>query len=124
LTASDLRDRSRFQFREEELELPELGGSVLLRSLSVEEREMLPDPTLLSEIDDKGERTQAAIKASAETFSLIVADPKVSAGEALEFLSEWPAEAFDKITQAYGRLVGDAEEERAAYAEFPGPDQK
>src|SRR4051794_4712751 len=90
-TAEQLAERTRFKFREETLEIPEIGLSVILKSLSVRERESLPDPSDLSEVDDKGERTQRAIQSSAEVFAVIVAQPKVPVEQAVEFLPDWPA---------------------------------
>lgn len=119
LSADDLADRTRFRFREVVLEVPEIGGNLTLKSLSVREREMLPDPTELLEVDDLGERTQAAIKNAAQVFSVIVAEPRVSAEVAEQFLGDWPAEAFDRVTAAYGELVGSNEEVDLAAKEFP-----
>jgi len=119
LTVEDLANRTRFRFREEELEVPEIGGTLVLKSLSVREREMLPDAEELQETDDAGQRTQQAIRNAAQVFAVIVAQPKVSPEEAEQFLGDWPAEAFDRVTAAYGELVGNREEEKAAAAEFP-----
>jgi len=119
LSAADLADRSRFDFRYEVVELPEIGGKIKLKSLSVEEREMLPDLRKLSEEDDVGKRTEGAIKAAAFTFALIVAEPKVTAEEAEKFLGDWPAKAYDRVNEAYDKLLGGGEEEKAAYREFP-----
>jgi hypothetical protein len=110
LSLEDLADRTKFRFREETLEIPEIGGTIQLRSLSVKEREDLPNPGELAEVDDKGERTKRAVRAAAETFSIIVSDPKVTADQAEQFLGDWPVEAFDRITAAYAKLVGSEEE--------------
>jgi DnaJ-domain-containing protein 1 len=119
LSVDELADRARFRFREEELEIPEVGGSIVLKSLSVREREMLPDPTELLEVDDVGERTKRAIKNAAQVFSVIVAEPEVTPEQAEEFLGDWPADAFDRVTSAYGDLVGGKEDEKAAASAFP-----
>jgi len=119
LTKADLADRTRFRFREQELEIPELDGTITLKSLSVREREMLPDPGVLKEIDDEGQRTERALQNAATVFSCIVADPDLSAEEAAEFLGDWPSEAFDRVTAAYSELIGGEEEQKAASAEFP-----
>ena len=119
LSVDDLADRTRFRFREEVLEVPEIGGKLVLKSLSVREREMLPNPEDLEEKDDKGERTKQALHNAAEVFAVIVAEPKVTVEQAEAFLGDWPAEAFDRVTGAYGKLVGTEEEVQAAAAEFP-----
>lgn len=119
LSAEDLANKTRFKFREEELELPQIGGKIVLKSLSVREREELPDPVDLSEVDDRGERSQRAINSAAQVFAVIVSEPKVTVEQAEQFLGDWPADAFDAVTEAYGRMVGNKEEAAAAAAEFP-----
>jgi len=120
LSADDLADRTRFRFREEAVEIPEIGGKVVLKSLSVREREMLPDASELSEVDDLGKRTEKALQNAAQTFSVIVVDPKIDPDGWAKFIGDWPAEAFDRITAAYGELVGTEGEVQAAADEFPG----
>jgi hypothetical protein len=122
LTKEQLADRTRFRFREQELEIPEIGGTITLKSLSVREREMLPDPAALAEIDDEGKRTEESLRNAGQVFACIVADPKVTPEEAAAFLADWPAEAFDRVTAAYGELIGTEEETKAASAEFPNRD--
>lgn len=121
LSAEQLADRSRFKFRDTTLEIPEIGGSVVLKSLTVRERESLPDisDSDVMDTDDRGKRTKKAIKNSAIAFSIIVKEPDVTAEQAEEFLGDWPAEALDRITVAYRELVGNKEEAAAATAEFP-----
>jgi hypothetical protein len=121
LSADDLADRTRYRFREEVLEVPELGGSIVIRSLTVRQREALPSPLELMEIDDEGKRTEAAMDAAGTTFAQIIAEPKLTEEQARSFIGDWPAEAYDRVTEAYRKLVGDDEEEvvQAAAAEFP-----
>lgn len=119
LSAADLADKTRFKFREHEIEVPELDGNLVLRSLTVAERESLPDPAELEELDDEGERTEKAMEATAKVFSIIVAEPKVSFEQARDFIPTWPAEALDRVTAAYRLFVGNKEEVTAAGAEFP-----
>jgi len=122
LSAEELADRTRFKFREEELEIPEIGGSIVLKTLSVREREQLPDPVDLTEVDDLGERTRKAIRSAAETFAVIVVEPNVTVEQAEKFLGDWPAEAFDRISEAYAKLVGNRLEADAAASEFQEPE--
>jgi hypothetical protein len=121
LTAEDLANKVRFKFRETELDLTDKGvpGIIVLKSLTVREREQLPDPVDLTEVDDRGERTRRALESAGEVFALIVAQPKVTAEAAAEFLGDWPTEAYDAISEAYGSMVGNREEAQAAAGEFP-----
>jgi hypothetical protein len=119
-TFEELCDETRFQFSTDVLEIPEVQARLLLRTLSVEERESLPGIAELMEEDKSGNRTEKAIKASAMTFSVIVHKPKLTPEQAEQFIGKWPAAAFDRLSTAYRKLVGDAEEESAAYATFPG----
>lgn len=119
LSAEQLADRSRFKFRDTTLEIPEIGGSIVIKSLTVRERESLPDISDVMDTDDRGKRTRKAIKNSAIAFSIIVKEPDVTAEQAEEFLGDWPAEALDRLTVAYRDLVGNKEEAAAASGEFP-----
>lgn len=119
LSAEELADKTRFKFREETLDLPGIQGKIVLKSLSVREREELPDPVDLTEVTDRGERTKQAIESAAKVFAVIVAEPRVTAEQAAKFLGDWPAEAFDAVTEAYGDMVGNKEEAKAAAGEFP-----
>ncbi|RPH37044.1 MAG: hypothetical protein EHM90_00405 [Chloroflexi bacterium] len=120
LSASQLADRSRFKFRTKVVDLPEIGGKIEIRSLTIAEREQLPTLADMKDIDDKGERTEHAVASAAETFSVIVSNPEVSAAQAKEFLGSWPAEAFDRVVEEFGELVADGkEEQRIARDEFP-----
>lgn len=112
LTKEQLAEKTRFRFKEQTLELPELGGSIVLKSLTVGEREALPDLT------DADGKPDAGIPKIAALFAAIVADPKVTTQEAEEFLPGWPAEALDALLVAYGKLAGTEEEAAAAAAEF------
>jgi hypothetical protein len=123
LSAADLADKTRFQFRESVLDLPELGGSITLKTLSVREREVLRAPIEeAQERNESGDPTEAAIKSAGKVFSTITVDPKVTPDEAAAFIGDWPVEAFDRVTEAYAELIGSREEEKAAYAEFQEED--
>jgi hypothetical protein len=114
LTKEALADRSRFQFRSEELELPELDGFVVLKALSVEERDNLPDLT-----DDAG-NPDVSIGKLAAIFAAAVDQPKLTAEEAEEFLGSWPASALDRVIEKFGEIAGNETERSAAAREFPG----
>lgn len=114
LTKEALADRSRFQFRKEELELPELDGFVVLKALSVEERDELPDLT------DKDGNPDVSIPKLAAIFAAAVAEPDVTAKEAEVWLGGWPASALDRVIEKFGEIAGNEEERSAAAGEFPG----
>lgn len=110
-----LADKSRFRFKEDELDLSEhIDGVVLgLKSLSVGERDKLPDL-----VDGDG-KPDVDVPKLAAVFAAVVSDPKVSAGEAEEFLADWPAEALDAVIEKFGELTGAKESGKAA-ATFSG----
>lgn len=114
LTKEALADRSRFQFRSEELELPELDGYVVLKSLSVEERDNLP------ELTDKDGNPDVSIGKLAAIFAAAVDQPKLTPAEAEEFLGSWPATALDRVIEKFGEIAGNETERSAAAREFPG----
>lgn len=114
LTKEALADRSRFQFKHEELELPEIGGYIVLKTLSVAERDSLPDL-----VDKDGEPDVSTPKLAA-IFAAAVAEPKLTAAEAEEFLGAWPAAALDKVIEKFGELAGGEKEQSAAAGAFPG----
>lgn len=114
LTKEQLKDRSRYQFKTEDVPLPELGEedgepfTVAVKTLSVAERDALPDLT-----DDEGE-PDSSVPKLARLFAAVVSEPKLSVSEAEEFLGELPSTAFDRIVEAFSELVGskDAEGKR------------
>jgi hypothetical protein len=120
LTAEDLADESRFQFRRKEVEVPEIGGKVTLKTLSVAEREALPP--LVGEDDEK---ESEANKRLAKALSLIMVEPNVTPEQAEAFLGRWPAGAWDRIVVAYLELAtgqpdaDEKKEDRVARGTFP-----
>jgi hypothetical protein len=115
LTKAQLGDRGRFTFKQEEVQLEELDGSVIVRAPSVGQRQALSEKLPDNEDDWNLDHT-------AELFALIVVDPDVSADEAKEFLADWPGTALDAITKTFARLVGTKEELRDAAGDFHGGD--
>lgn len=111
LTKAELSDRSRYQFRTEEVEIPELGGSVEVKTLSVQERDHF------GELIKKGEKAKAgreSIAVAAKVFALAVSDPALTEEEAEEFLGDLPGTALDRVMEQFGDLLGDSDEEEAA----------
>ncbi len=115
LSKTKIKARSNFTFKEEEVELPEIGGSVLVRSPSVETR----DEMAKHAPDDQKDWD---LKNTAYLFSKIVVDPQVTPEEAEEFLGDWPGEALDRVLAKFTELIGTKEETRAAVGQFPSKD--
>jgi hypothetical protein len=115
LTAEALADRSRFQFRHEDLDLSEyISGIVLkLKSLSVAERDALPD------LIDKDGNPDVSVPKLAAVFAAVVEVPKVTPEQAESFLKDWPAAALDKVIEKFGEMTGTREESKAAAGTFP-----
>lgn len=120
LSKEDLADRSRYKFESREVEIPELGGSVEVRTLSVEERDELPDlvkPVLRDGkpvYDDDGQQvteTDASIEKLAATWAAVVSDPKLTADEAADLLRPMPAPVLDRVIAEFGKLLGEGKEE-------------
>lgn len=114
LTKEQLADATRFKFKEKVLELPELGGKVAIKSLTVGEREALP------ELQDAEGKPDASVEKLAALLAAIMAEPKMSKEELLPIMVSWPGEALDKVLIAYGEMAGTEEEAAAARKEFRG----
>lgn len=115
LTKDQLGDRGRFQFKQEEVEVPGLDGSVMVRSPSVGQRDELAKKTP----DDNNEWT---VEHTALLFSTIVVDPQLTQEEAAAFLNDWPGEALDAIVRKFSELTGTREVLRQAAGEFHSGD--
>lgn len=113
LTKEQLADRGRYQFKDKEVEIPELGGSVQVRTLSVADRNDLP------ELTDKDGNSIATVEKLAQLFVAVVTDPKLSVEEATAFLGELPSTAFDRVVEAFGELTGTKEDADKTVREFP-----
>lgn len=107
LSKDELLDTSRYKFSTEEVDLPELGGSVQLKQLSVEERDKLP-----SLIDEDG-RPNASVEGLAEVWAVVVADPKLTVEEAKAFLGKLPGTALDRVIEKFGEMMETSEEAAA-----------
>jgi hypothetical protein len=116
LTKEQLADTSRYKLREEELELPELGGSVLVKSVTVGKRRELP-----SMRDEDGNPTK---EGQAAWFSTVIVDPPLTPDEVEGFIDDLPAMAFDRVNIKVAELVGTEEERRDTVQEFrPAEDE-
>lgn len=118
LSKDDLKRHESFEFKEEEVEVPGLGGgTILVRSLSVEQREELQKNQPEKEED-------WTLRNTAQLFSIVVADPDVTPEEAEEFLAKWPGEALDSVLAKFTEMMGQSPEEtRDAAGEFPDQDE-
>ena len=105
LSKQQLADTSRYQFNSEEVEIPELDGSVLVKTLSVKERNDLPDL-----VDEDG-KPKAGVDELAGVFAAVVSEPKVTVKEAKGFLGDLPAPALDRVIETFGELLEGKEDE-------------
>lgn len=107
-----------FDFLEEEVEVPQLGGSILLRELTVKRRSKL----LTGLLDENGNVKDVA-EMNVRMFAASCIEPKISEREARKFIPKWPATVYDAAMEPLKRLGGDASEEVSkAEAEFPESD--
>jgi hypothetical protein len=113
LTKEQLADPTRYSFAEAEVELHEIGGSIMLQALSLEDRLALP-----SMLNDDGEYKPTLEKLAA-SFAAMVAQPKLTAVEAQKFLGKLPTTAYDRIQAKFAEMLGTEEERRATVKEFP-----
>lgn len=113
LSKQQLHNHNDFKFIEEEVDLPEIGGSVLVRTPSVQQRDDLQHKTP----DDEADWT---LEHTALLFSIVVVDPKVSPEDAAQFLGAWPGTALDKVVSKFAELIGNKEDLRDSVGEFPG----
>jgi hypothetical protein len=115
LTKEQLQDRTRFNFKESTLRIPELGGKVKIRALSVGQRYSLAN-RLPNE--DNGEKW--TLKHTAMGLELYVSDPTMSLDDWTETIKRWPASALDRLQAEIRSLVNlTPEEEASAGMEFP-----
>jgi hypothetical protein len=120
LTAEQLNASAEldFQLKEEEVEIPQLGGSVLLRELTSGRR-----AKLMKGITDENGNINDVMEFQNRLAAASLIDPVVKTAEVRKWLHKWPATEADKILDAVNRLGGDKKKEAAnAEAEFHGTD--
>lgn len=116
LTVNDLQQR--LGFEEREIELPELGGSILVRGLSAGKRSRL----LNGLMDDNGQIRDYA-EMAARQFAAAVVDPKVTVVEARMIQEMWPREVWDRVIDVLNDMNPQPQEVvRVAADEFPPAD--
>lgn len=117
LTAEQLNASAthEFGFNEEEVEIPQLGGTILLRELTVSRRSKL-----LSGLLDENGNVKDVAEMNVRMFAASCVEPQVSAREARKFIPKWPATVYDAAMEPLKRLGADAGEEAStAEVEFP-----
>jgi hypothetical protein len=120
LTAEQLNASAEhdFDFREEEVDVPQLGGSILLRELDVKRRSKL-----LNGLLDENGNVKDVAEMNVRMFAASCVDPPVGSREARKFIPKWPATVYDAAMEPLKRLGGDAGEEVSkAETEFPDTD--
>lgn len=111
LSKEQLKDKTRYQFKAKEVDIPELGGSVKIKTLSVRERNELPE---LVEIDSEGRvKSIATVEDLAKTFATLVSEPKLTVDEAKEVVGDLPAPAYDRVQQKFAELLGTEDDKKS-----------
>lgn len=106
-----------FTFKEEEVELEQLGGTVLLKELTVNRRSKL-----LKGITDENGNVSDVQEFQVRMFAASCIDPQLKTAEVRKFLPKWPSGEADKVFGAIGRIAPDSDKEAAnAEAEFQDP---
>jgi hypothetical protein len=127
LTLEEIKNgKSKFAFREKEVELPDLGGSILLRSLSVAQAgalfEKLVDPATGKPKEDVG-----LLDLSVSLLTATCVDPALSADDAKGLVEAMPVVEWGPILEEMRTLAGmgdDAQAEtEAAGKQFRGSEE-
>src|SRR4051794_6506369 len=101
-----LSDSSRFQFKRDVIDVSEFitGVRLHLKTLSVDERQELPDL-----VDENGKPDSSTPKLAAVFAAVVenveideVEKPALSAEQALVFLGGWPTPALDMVIEKFG----------------------
>jgi hypothetical protein len=108
---------AKLALQEDEVDLPELGGTILVRQLSAGMRTRLLEGIVDT---DTGDILDLALF-QARLFGASVIDPDLSEEEAVALLDEWPAAVWDRVMAAVNAMTPNPQEvERAAAQEFRG----
>jgi hypothetical protein len=110
-----------WDFDEEEVEIEELGGSILLREMDVHRQ-----GRLLNGLTDKDGNVKDVEEMQVRLFGAACVDPPITTKEVRKFLGKWPASEAKKVMDAINKLGGPEldveEEEDSAESEFPESD--
>lgn len=113
LTKEEFLDRERYTFETEEVDLPELGGSVEVKALNNKDRNEFV------RLADKAEKAKnrEAIKLASEALAIAISDPPLSAEEIEAVLGDQPATASDRILREFMELIAPDEDEEDSGAD-------
>ncbi len=104
-----------YEFREQEVDLPELGGSVLIRQLSAAKQSRMLEG--LIDFDTGGVTDLEEMQA--RQFAASCVDPGFTVEEARDLMKRWPAEEWRRVTDAIQALSPAPQEvKRAAAVDF------
>lgn len=119
LTREELLDHSRFNFAEEEVELPKGSGEgVLLRTPSVEHAHKLEQAA--AERKETGVTSPVVAADLLETYCV---EPMLQAADWQEIVKKWPSPELGRVYEACAKLAGATEEvARAVATDFLGSD--
>lgn len=112
LTPEQIADTSRYKLEPETLPLPEIGGAVRVKPMTVGQRLSLP-----SMRDDDG-NWAPTLEAMAASFASVLFEPELTPKQAEKFLGKLPTTAYDAVQLKIAEMVGSIEEERATRKEF------
>ena len=94
-------------YREADVDVPEWGGAVKCRTLSMAARYEISERSV---IDKGGKPTVDNVKFAAGTLAHGVVDPKMSFDEAMKVIAEHPPETVQILVDEVWRLSGLREE--------------
>lgn len=121
LTVEDLNQQ--IALAEKEVEIPELGGSVLVRALTAGRQ-----AALLNGLLDSEGQVRDLREMNARLFSAAVIEPKVDVKQARLLSDRWPGPVWQRVMDVVNELNPTSkklseEVEAAAAAEFPPADE-
>lgn len=119
LTAEEV-SAGEFTFREEEVEIPQLGGTVLLREMPIGKRDKLLNEALNS--DEKVDWGESRVR----TFTAYCVDPVFKRADVRRFLPKWPSSVVDHVFWVINNKLGgqdiDEEDSATVAEEFQEPE--
>lgn len=110
-----------WEFDEEEVDIEPLGGSILLREMTVHKQ-----GRLMNGLQDANGNIKDIEEMQVRLFAHSCVEPRISRNEVSKFLGSWPASEAKKVLDAINKLGGPEldvkEEEDSAESEFPESD--
>jgi hypothetical protein len=109
ITAEQLNESaSVFTFKEEEVTIEELGGTILVRELAAGRR-----AKLLKGLLDEDGNVRDVMEFQCRMFAAACIDPQMKTAEVRKFLPNWPSSKADLVLDVAGKLGGNKKEEEA-----------